>query len=76
MEPEKVGPFSLILLMIESRLEKRFEFQLVFERDRAKRVVAASRRRETTRWQVTGQRYPRVEESDILSSSSAPTRST
>ena len=40
---------------------RSWPFQLVFERDRSKAIVAASRRSETTRWQITGQRYPRVE---------------
>ena len=35
--------------------------QIYRERDRFKAIVAASRRSETTRWQITGQRYPRVE---------------
>jgi thymidylate kinase len=40
---------------------RSWPFQLVFERDRSKAIVAATRRSETTRWQITGQRYPRVE---------------
>jgi len=40
---------------------RSWPFQLVFERDRSKAIVAASRRSETTRWQITGQRYPKAE---------------
>jgi hypothetical protein len=37
-------------------------FQLAFERDKSGAVVGATRKSETTRWQITGQRYPRLGE--------------
>ena len=41
---------------------RSWPFQMHFERDRTGAVAAASRRSETTRWLITGQRYPRVGE--------------
>ena len=41
---------------------RSWPFQLVFERDKARAVVGATRKSETTTWQITGQRYPKLEE--------------
>lgn len=41
---------------------RSWPFQLHFERDSSGDVVGASRKSETTRWQITGQHYPRVVE--------------
>ena len=41
---------------------RSWPFQLSFERDSSGAVIGASRVSETTRWQITGQRYPRVVE--------------
>jgi hypothetical protein len=42
---------------------RSWPFQMAFERD-AGVVVGARRKSETTRWQITGQRYPRLGETD------------
>ncbi len=41
---------------------RSWPFQLHFERDTSGDIVGATRKSETTRWQITGQQYPRVEE--------------
>ena len=41
---------------------RSWPFQLHFERDSSGDIIGASRKSETTRWQVTGQGYPRVVE--------------
>lgn len=41
---------------------RSWPFQMHFERDRSGAVVGATRKSETTRWQITGQRYLRPEE--------------
>lgn len=43
---------------------RSWPFQLVFERDNKGAVVAATRKSETTRWQITGQRYPKLPETE------------
>ncbi len=43
---------------------RSWPFQLAFERDRSGEVVGATRKSETMRWQITGQRYPRLGETE------------
>jgi thymidylate kinase len=43
---------------------RSWPFQLIFERDKKGVVAGATRKSETTRWQITGQRYPRLGETD------------
>lgn len=43
---------------------RTWPFQLAFERDASGAVIGATRRSETTRWQITGQRYPKLLEPD------------
>lgn len=39
---------------------RSWPFQLVFERDKKREIMSATRKSETTRWQITGQRYPKL----------------
>ena len=58
-----LGPTNHLIPLKRDVFDLRsWPFQLAFERGRSKKVVAASRVSETTRWQITGQRYPKLEE--------------
>ena len=41
---------------------RSWPFQLAFERDKSGAVAGVTRKSETTRWRITGQRYPRLGE--------------